>query len=181
MKPREEIKQAHEESVIEQFLAWYNSKHGTAFRVIEKPQPPDALAQDHEKYIWIEHADIYRSREEAREERSAVTPGETPYERQEHPIYEPDKRTAVAFVSTLNKKLSKDSYDKWFKKYGPGILILTERDPLFDQSTWNCIIEKVNAHFFEDDKGYFERVFFGYRSMEGISFIEVDYRKAKPS
>lgn len=181
MKPREQIKQAHEEAVIEQFLAWYNSKHGTAFKVIEKPQPPDALAQDQEKYIWIEHSDIYRSWEEAREERSTVTPGETPYERQEHPIYAPDERTALAFVSTLNKKLSKDSYDKWFRKYGPGILILTERDPLFDQSTWDCIIEKLKSSPFEDNRGFFKNIFLGYRSREGLLFIEVDYRKAKPS
>jgi len=177
LKPREKIKQAHEDAVIEQFLSWYNSKHRTEFKIVEKPQPPDAVAQAHDVYIWIEHADIYRSSEEAREERSAVTPGETPYERQEHPIYEPDKRTAFAFASTLNKKLSKDSYVKWFKKYGPGILILTERDPLFNQSTWDCITEKLKSCSFEADRGHFKNIFLGYRSMEGISFIEVNYRK----
>jgi len=176
MKPREQIKQTHEDAVVDQFLSWYNSKHETKFKVIDKPEPPDAVAQENEKYLWIEHADIYRSSEEAREERSTVTPGEKPYERQEHPIVEPNKRVAVAFVSTLNNKLSKDSYEKWYEKYGPGILVLTERDPLFDQSTWDCISTELDSCSFEHDKGYFKEVFLGYRSMGGLAFIEVKYR-----
>ena len=179
MKPREVIKQSHEDAVIEQFLEWYNSKNQTQFEVIQKPEPPDAIAQYGDKTIWIEHADIYRSTEEAREERSAVTPGETPYNRQEHPIYEPGKRTAFAFVSTLRKKIRKDSYEKWFNIYGPGILILTERDPLFTQSTWDCITEKLESESFQTDKGYFETVYLGYRSMGSLAFIEVEYQNSQ--
>ena len=178
MKPREKIKQAHEDAVIDHFLKWYNAKHGTKFEVIEKPEPPDAVSQHENNFIWIEHADIYRSSEEAREERSAVTPGETPYERQEHPIDEPDKRTSFAFVSTLNKKLSKNSYSKWYKKYGPGFLILTERDPLFDQSTWDCITKTLKSESFENDKGYFNKVYLGYRSFSGFAFVEVEYQNS---
>lgn len=178
MKPREKIQSAHEDAVIEQFLTWYNSKHGTEFKVFDKPQPPDALARDNDQVIWIEHADIYRSWEEAREERSAVTQGETQYDRLEHPIIEPDKRTAAAFVTTINKKLSKSSYEKWYKKYGPGFLILTERDPLFDQSTWDCISEELDSFSFDNDKGYFKKVIFGYRSMRSLAFIEVKYQNS---
>lgn len=178
MKPRERIKQTHEDAVIEKFLSWYNSTHETKFKIIDKPEPPDAVAQDEGKYIWIEHADIYRSSEEAREERSAVTPGEKPYQRQEHLISEPDKRMAIAFVFTLNKKLSNNSYRNWYEKYGPGILILTERDPLFDQSTWDCISEELNSCSFENDKGYFKKIFLGYRIMGGLSFIEAEYRNS---
>ena len=178
MKPREKIQSAHEDAVIEQFLVWYNSKHGTEFKVFEKPEPPDALARDNGKVIWIEHADIYRSWEEAREERSAVTPGETPYERQEHPIIKPDKRAAAAFVSTMNSKLSKSSYEKWYNKYGHGILVLTERDPLFDQSTWDCISEELDSFCFDDDKGYFKETVFGYRSMGSLAFIVVKYQNS---
>ena len=176
MKPREQIKQAHEDAVIDEFLSWYNSKYKTRFKIIEKPDPPDAIAKDEDRYIWIEHADIYRSSEEAKEERSEVTLGEEPYARQEHPICEPDKRTAIAFISTLRKKLSKHSYDKWSEKYGRGILILTERDPLFSQSTWDVISTDVNSFTFEDDKGYFKNVFLGYRSMGRLDFIDVLYK-----
>jgi len=176
MKPREHIKQAHENAVIDSFLTWFNSKHGTNFKIMDKPDPPDAIVQDGDKYFWIEHADIYRSWEEAREERSAVTPCENPYERQEHPIGNPDKRTAIAFVSTLNSKLSKDSYEKWHNKYGQGILILTERDPLFNQSTWECINEHLNSSTFDNDRGFFKKIFMGYRCAIGLDFIEVELK-----
>lgn len=179
MKPREQIKKAHEDAVIGSFLTWFNSKYGTNFEIIDKPVAPDAIAQDGDKYVWIEHADIYRSAEEAREERSAVTPGEKAYKRQERSILSPDERTAIAFVSTLNKKLSKESYEKWHNKYGQGILILTERDPLFDQSTWECINEHLNSCNFEDDKGFFKKVFFGYHCMNGLDFVEVDLKNSK--
>jgi hypothetical protein len=178
MKPRKKIQQGHEDAVIDQFLSWYNSKHRTEFKVFEKPQPPDALARDKDKVIWIEHADIYRSWGEAREERSAVTPGETPYERQEHPIFEPDKRVSAAFISTMDKKLSKDSYEKWYEKYGPGILVLTERDPLFDQSTWDSMSSELDSCSFENDKGYFKEAFLGYRSRGGLAFIEIEYQNS---
>lgn len=173
MKPREQIQRAHEDAVINTFLAWYNLRNTTNFTVIEKPDPPDAIAQDGDKFIWIEHADIYRSYEEAQEERSYVNPGEKPYVRKEHPIFSPDERTAIAFMTTLDKKISKGSYEEWHIKYGQGILILTERDPLFSQSTWACINEHLDSATFGNDKGFFKSVFFGYRCMGGLGFTEV--------
>jgi len=173
MKPREQIMRAHEDAVIEVFIKWLNSKQGTNFKVISKPDPPDAIAQDGNQYIWIEHADIFRSWEEARETISSVTPGEDPYERKEHPIFSPDQRIALAFIATLNKKLSKTSYETWYKKYGQGFLILTEQDPLFNQSSWECINEHLAESNFDNDKGYFKSVFLGYRCMIGLDFIEV--------
>lgn len=178
MKPREAVKQAHEDAVISEFLDWYNLANKSNFKLIAKPEPPDAIAKYLKKEIWIEHADIYRSAEEAREERSAVTPGEKPYNRQEHPIFEPDKRTANALIATLKKKIQKNSYEEWFKKYGGGFLILTERDPPFDQSTWDRINDELKKASFQNDKGFFESVYLGYRSGGGLAFIEIKYRNS---
>ncbi|MBW2621988.1 MAG: hypothetical protein JRD68_03715 [Deltaproteobacteria bacterium] len=175
MKYRELVQKRHEKSIIDQFLSWYNIKQGTEFEVVRRPDPPDAIAQDNSNIIWIEHTDIYRSAEEAKEERSFATPGETPYERQERPIRSPDKRIALSFVRNLNKKLSKESYYRNFKALGPGLLVLTERDPLFSQSTWDCILAEIDSYCFANDKGYFQSVFLGYRSKGGLSFLEVEY------
>ncbi len=176
MKPRENLQRQHEKWVIDQFLSWYNIKQGTEFKVVKRPDPPDAIAQDKNNIIWIEHTDIYRSAEEAKEERSLATPGEIPYERQEHPIASPDKRIAISAVRTLNKKLSKESYYNSFEIFGPGILILNERDNLITESTWDCVMAEINSHCFAYDKGYFKNVFFGYRSLGSLSFHEVKYR-----
>ena len=168
--------QAHEDAVVDQFLEWYNSEHETEFSVLEKPKPPAALAQHDGKFMWIEHADIYRSSEEAREEGAAVTPGETLYEGQEHPIDEPDKTTVSAFVTTLDQKISKDSYDKMFEKYGSGILVLTGRDHLVNESTKDCITEQLQMENFPNEKGQFQTVYLGYRSMDDLAFIEIEYQ-----
>ena len=73
-------------------------------------------------------------------------------------------------------KYSKDSYEKWYEKYGPGILVLTERDPLFDQSTWDSMSSELDSCSFENDKGYFKEAFLGYRSRGGFAFIEIEYQ-----
>lgn len=178
MKPRGKIQQSHENAVIDQFLSWYNLKHRTGFKVFSKPEPPDALAKFKQKVIWIEHADIYRSREEAREERSFITPGETSYERQERPIFEPDNRVSEAFIFTMENKLSKDSYKKCCEKYGPGILLLTERDPLFNQSTWDSMSSALESCSFESDKGYFKKAYLGYRGRNGLGFINIEWHRS---
>lgn len=64
MKPREQIMRSHEDAVIEVFIKWLNSKQGTNFKVICKPDPPDAIAKDGDQYIWIEHADIMNTTSE---------------------------------------------------------------------------------------------------------------------
>ena len=90
---RKEIQRAHEHNVIRQFVTWLNSATSSHFRVKAKPHPPDAVLRDQccLRWVWVEHADIYRSGEEAHEERLAV-PGEKDYFHIEHPIVEPDQR-----------------------------------------------------------------------------------------
>jgi len=131
MTSRKEIQEAHEHDVIRQFVTWLNLAASSHFRVTAKPNPPDAVLCDEccSRWLWVEHADIYRSGEEAHEERSLAAPGEKDYFHTDHPIAEPDQRLATAFVKALQDKLQKSSYASVFETYGPGILILTERDP----------------------------------------------------
>lgn len=148
----------------------------TNFTIEGRPNPPDAILRSEDTYLWIEHADIYRSAEEAREDYSYATPGETP-----HPhkgiICDPDARTATAAVNTLRAKLTKTSYAKYYEEYGPGILILTERDALFDSSTMDAITEAVldliDYDFFSKDRGYFQCAYVGYRSIRGQVFQKI--------
>ena len=61
----------------------------------------------------------------------------------EHPIVSPDERTAVAAISVIKYKIAKDSYQPISEKYGLGILIACERDPLFDENTLTEIRDRV--------------------------------------
>jgi len=86
MSARKSIKNGHENYVATQFLGWYNKRYRGNYIIIAKPDPPDAIATSNRKTIWIEHGDIYRSWDEAREEYSAVVPGEKFFPHSEHPI-----------------------------------------------------------------------------------------------
>ena len=131
MNPRAGIKKAHEEFVLKEFVRWFNLKHRKQYEIICRPDPPDAILKYHDKFLWIEHADIYRSGDEAHEEYSFATPGETPHRHTEYPIVEPDRRTAIAVISTLPQKLAKNSYADIFNILGKGIILITERDLFF--------------------------------------------------
>jgi hypothetical protein len=181
MKSRKEIQEAHEHDVIRQFITWLNSTTSSHFRVTARPEPPDAVLRDEccSRWVWVEHADIYRSGDEAHEERSLVVPGERDYLHTEHPIVEPDQTLATAFVETLGAKLQKSSYACVFETYGPGILILTERDPLFTGSTFERIQEELTAHDFSADLGCFEHVYLGYRSFGGLRFEPIRYKSPR--
>lgn len=173
MRPREVIKNGHENAVIKQFVAWLNSSTGKNYKIIAKPEPPDALLEHDGGYKWVEHADIYRNAEEAREEYSSVTPGEQPYFHTEHPILSPDAKIASRVFSVIQQKFSKSSYAEMNDLYGPGILLLTERDPLFDESTLNGICELLGGVAYEGNKDFFESVYLGIRSMGTLVFFRL--------
>ena len=173
MRAREKIKYAHETAVIETFINRLNFKTSKDFKIIDRPNPPDAILQSGNIYLWVEHADIYRNAEEAREECSIVTPGETPRYHSEHPIVEPDERITISFIAILHKKLMKESYREPFKKFGPGILILTEQDPGFDESTMECIQDKLVGYDFSGVRRYFKEAYLGYDSMGNLLFQRV--------
>ena len=181
MTSRKEIQEAHENDVIQQLVDWLNFTTSSHFRVTTRPDPPDAVLCDEccSRWVWAEHADIYRSAEEAHEERSLAVPGEKDYFHTEHPIVEPDQRLAIAFVERLHDKVQKSSYACAFETYGPGILILTERDPLFT----GCTIERIQAELavydFSGDLGYFKDVYFGYRSLSGVRFERTRYKSTR--
>ena len=159
MTARKTIKNSHENYVAAQFLAWYNKRYRGNYIIIDKPDPPDAIACSKKKTIWIEHCDIYRSWDEAREEYSAVVPGEKFIPHSEHPICEPDERTAVALLNLIVNKKNKLSYKKYADKYGKGILIANERDPLFSDSTIHAIKRKIHNTGTDFDLGYFKAVY----------------------
>ncbi len=181
MTSREQVQEAHEHDVIRQFVTCLNSTTSSHFRVTARPDPPDAVLCDEccSRWVWVEHADIYRSGDEAHEERSLAVSGERDYFHKEHPIVEPDQRLATAFVEILDDKLQKLSYACAFETYGPGILILTERDALFTGSTIERIQEKLTAHNFSADLGCFKHVYLGYRSFGRLRFEPVRYKSPR--
>lgn len=178
MHARKQIKKGHEKAIINEFVDFYNSNSPEKMSVTKwskNCESFDALIKIGAQISWIEHADIYRSVDEAREEYSYITPGEHPCPHSEHPILAPDLRIATAFVQVLATKLTKQSYRETCGKYGKGVLLLTERDPLFCEDTLEEIRNQVRAHNFSDC-GFFRCAYIGYRlNLQQKTFFEKIY------
>ncbi len=175
MNNRKLIKSQHELSLINEFIAFISNETGVEYILLERPEPPDALLKSENGSIWVEIADIYRSDDEAHEELSHVTPGEENFIHRENPIVEPDKRIADRLFNVLMKKISKSSYRNITSQLGKGILILNERDPLFNDRTLNYIhdlmVDVQNDLDLESD--YFKEIYLSFRSGLGISFLKL--------
>jgi hypothetical protein len=170
-----ELKRNHETAVIDNFVDWLNRTSGSNWEVIDRPNPPDAIITDGGATFWVEHADLYRHWEEARSETSLLNPNKKHIPHSENPIYEPDRRTAMAFMTLLQDKLSSCSYRAAYEKYGQGFLIISERDPLFDKSTIAEINRITQEMKIVGDKGYFGKVYIAMRAQGGIVYGEVTY------
>lgn len=162
MGDRQQIQRNHELVVMKRFVEQLGASEGVHYELVIRPDPPDGIFKSVDKTIWIEVADVYRSADEAHEERSRVTPGESCFVHREHFIDEPDERLAIAMLDIIENKISKESYRSVFREYGPGILICCERDPLFDEFT----VRRIDSVFKEKipvlekaDKGFFKEVY----------------------
>ena len=173
MKDRKRIQDAHEKAVITEFIVWLNGQTGKQYVLGERPDPPDAILHSGDETTWVEHADIYRSADEAHEDRSFAIGDEPPFVHRENPICEPDTRIAKCLIQVLEKKLQKSSYRKIYEEKGAGILLLTLRDPLFDDWTIAAIEKALDGYRAEDDHGFFEFVVLGIWTNGGMRFAKI--------
>jgi hypothetical protein len=128
---KRDIKVRHEKAVIEGFL----KAHYPTFRITGTPNPPDAIANDGTRTIWIEHTDSFLSEEEAKMmldqivENANLVVGMRVFGGENCRI-----------LSAILKKISKESYKGSFDKYGPGILIVTVVDASYRESSFAQLV-----------------------------------------
>jgi hypothetical protein len=162
MNGRREIQVRHEDAVIAEYIRWIEANGGPAYTVAARPDPPDAILHTGDRHLWVEVADVYRSADEAHEERSRANPSEQLFVHREHPITDPDDRMAASLLRAVKSKMSSHSYREVFEQYGPGVLICCERDPLFDADTLESTLEALQ-HEREEierlDRKYFNEIY----------------------
>ena len=128
MKHRD-IQSAHEKSVLDSFES-YLKEQGVSLKVIEYPDPPDALVEIDGEACWIEITDAFQSSEWARSITSyaAEDKEHKPYE--SRVIYEPDKAACWKVEEVILKKYDKESIKKVMHSNGQGILLVGAYTPL---------------------------------------------------
>jgi hypothetical protein len=130
---RNEIKNAHEGSVLDSF-----KKHSASLNnnivVISKPEPPDAIITINGKTTWIEITDAFFSRELAESITTHVADDKThkPVSKEKRFCIEPDEQFSSILESVIVKKYDKSSIGSVYNQYGSGILLVGIINPFSD-------------------------------------------------
>jgi hypothetical protein len=170
-RDRECIRRQHEAHVIKEFGLYLNQNQNDKFHILAQPDPPDAIIKNSQISAWIEHTQIFRSSEEAKEVYSSITPNEKPFKRN-FLIVEPDQRIANALFSSAYKKTHKPAYKDCSQNFGIGILLLDINDPLFDSHTLARIQNNLESDLSYIDDGYFDIMYLSIRTGNGYKFIK---------
>jgi hypothetical protein len=165
MVDRRPVQQEHERAVVENFLSWLNTRSGTQFKVIEEPNPPDAIIQSVRITRWVEVTDAFWSDAYAKDLYSFVTAGEEHKPIGPGPSRRMDEKFAHRFVDALAKKLKKRSYLPFLKRYGKGYLIIPMHYPWFDASTVRGMKDLWRQKQPIEDLGCFKEVYITFSSL----------------
>lgn len=136
MADRRPVQKQHERAVVRDFVAWLNDRRGTRFKVIDEPDPPEAIIQSVRVTRWVEVTDAFWTDRYAEDLYSYATPDESHRPVGAGPFVEMDGNFARRFVKVLSDKLKKRSYLPFLKQYGPGYLIVRVQHPWFDGHTF---------------------------------------------
>lgn len=167
MNKRRPVQQAHERAHVGEFLNFLNAARRFPFSVIEEPNPPEAVIQSGRIFRWIEISTIFMNKNWAQDQYSHVTPGERYQPFGNSVIVEPDKQFVTNFIYVLTKKLNKDSYMPFKKKYGPGYLILPINYPLFNRDTVDLMKRRWKEIQPLQNLGCFRGIFLTGRPLRG--------------
>ena len=122
---RSELKDAHEESVLESFKNRAASLN-KIIEIISKPEPPDAIVTINGDKTWIEITDAFFNNElaESITTHAADDKLHKPVLREKRSAIDPDEQFSNVLKSVILKKYEKNSIGNVYKKYGSGILLV---------------------------------------------------------
>lgn len=166
MNKRRYIQKKHERFLVQCYLKWHNQKYKTKYKVIDEPNPPEAIIKSTKKTTWLEVTDAFYSEEYAKDKYSYATPGEQHIPMSSGLHHSMDLKFAIHFIKVLKSKLKKTTYRKYREKYGPGILLIGIHSPWFDSGTINLMKELCSQEDWTDNTGNFKNI---YRST--IKFL----------
>lgn len=164
MPDRSVIKSAHESFYVDAFIEWHSRAFRSRFRVIGRPDPPDAIIQSGRRTRWVEIGGVYWNKGWARDLNSHATPGEAHQAIEPGPYSGMDEQLAAQFCAVLTKKLENGSYEQSYAQYGAGYLVLAMMSPFAFDATTVQFMRRKWAATAAANKGFFRGIFLAYRS-----------------
>ncbi len=173
MAGRQNIKNAHEQAIITAYVNWFNLNNNCSYKVIERPEPPDAILYDSktQHWTWIEHTDVPFCNDYMHTKYSWATPGEKEY-KPKGPYVNFDLQHAHKFFHIVHNKLSKPAYQKIALKYGPGTLVVILHSPWLSDETLEMINIIAKEKQMKNTTRYFKTIIIGDTSKEPYGFKE---------
>lgn len=164
MTNRKPVKQAHERFHIENFLDWFNQAYKTDYKVIAKPDPPEAIIRSSKRTSWVEVSTAFLNSEFSQDVFSYATKGEEHKSISGRVTYNPDEQFAHSLVGVIKKKLEKKTYLEFYEKYGLGYLVIPIHNPFLDEASMSYA-KKVWSKTKVNDCGYFRSIRVAFRSQ----------------
>ncbi|MDR7270781.1 hypothetical protein J2X20_003439 [Pelomonas saccharophila] len=167
---RRATQEAHERFNVATFIDEINRRHRASYRVVDEPNPPEAIIQSSRKTSWVEVTSAFMNQAFAEEAWSYATPGEKPRPMPNEVILGPDAQFAANFVGTIKKKLEKKSYEPFRDKYGPGYLVVSVQYPLYGRDTPRLMQREWDAATIED-RHCFRSIYLVVRRFSGYQIV----------
>lgn len=161
MNRRRRVQELHERFNVNLFLKEFNARYHADFKVVDEPNPPEAIIQSKNTTRWVEVTTAYQSKAYAIDLNTYAVKGEKHQPRQQNEIVNHDEQFAKQFARVVAKKLEKPSYAPFFKRYGKGYLVVSIKDPLFGQSTLKAI-QNIWDEALVLDQGFFKSIYIVY-------------------
>lgn len=160
--PRHAVKQAHERYQVRLLLKALNARYRSSYEVISEPEPPEAVIRSNRNLRWVEVVTAYLNADFARDLNSFATEGEAHHSISGKVIVSPDEQFSENFVSVVQSKLEKKTYEQYRDLYGPGYLIVSIQNPFFGEDLLNTISELWQTANI-NDLGCFRSIYLTYR------------------
>ena len=127
---RNDIKDEHENAVINSFQKHIESFNKT-FKLISRPEPPDAVVSIDGNITWLEITDAFFSPELAESITTHVADDKLhkPVPKEKRFCIEPDEQFSTVLENVIIKKYNKGSMGSVYKQYGSGILLVGVINP----------------------------------------------------
>ncbi len=155
---RRDAQVLHERFNVKLFLTEFNARYRTDFKVVDEPNPPEAIIQSSTATRWVEVTTAYLNETQAKALSAYAVKGAQHQLKQPSQIVDLDAQFARQFVGVVTKKLSKTSYKPFSMQYGKGYLVVSIQHPLFEQKTL-AAIEQVWDQAEMIDEGCFKSIY----------------------
>ena len=123
MVSRRDLKSVHEDGVLRGFGDHLKDQN-SFLKILEKPEPPEAIVEIDGKKSWIEITDAFLDQDHAIGLTSGAADDVTHTSDSKRLIYDPDGTFRESLLTVIEKKYDKRSMQSIASANGPGILLV---------------------------------------------------------